>query len=148
MKTLFRHAGIIVNDVEKLKNFYTKNFKLKILCDIVEEGKYFSSLIGKKKSVAKVVKLGLHDDSYLEFIQFLEKKSKKKTRLNKDFKQKGKIHICFTVKNIETIFKKLRKEKIKFISKPLHSDFDPVKTCFFYDPEDNLIQLVEGKNSF
>ena len=78
---------------------------------------------------------------------FRKKKVRKKTRLNKDFKQKGKIHICFTVKNIETIFKKLRKEKIKFISKPLHSDFDPVKTCFFYDPEDNLIQLVEGKNS-
>ena len=54
------------------------------------------------------------------------------------------IHICFTVKNIENLYKKLKKNKVLCISKPLASDFDDVK-LFCYDPDYNLVQLVEGK---
>ena len=53
------------------------------------------------------------------------------------------MHICFTVKNIEKFFNKLKKNNIKFISPPLKSDFDPVKTCFFFDPDNNYVQIVE-----
>ena len=33
-----------------------------------------------------------------------------------------------------------------FLSKPLSSIYDKVKTCFCYDPDLNLIQFVEGEN--
>jgi hypothetical protein len=32
---------------------------------------------------------------------------------------------------------------VEFISPPLASDFDPVKTCFCYDPDRTLVQFVE-----
>ena len=47
---------------------------------------------------------------------------------------------------MENYFKKLKKNKIKFIAPPLKSDFDPVSTCFFLDPDFNYVQLVEDKN--
>ena len=55
------------------------------------------------------------------------------------------MHLCFTVKNIDGLYKKLKKNKVKFFSPPLKSDYDDVKTCFCYDPDYNLVQFVEGK---
>ena len=43
------------------------------------------------------------------------------------------------------MYKKLKNKGVKFFSKPLNSIYDPVKTCFCYDPDYNLIQFVEGK---
>ena len=53
--------------------------------------------------------------------------------------------MCFTVKNINNVYKKLKKNKVKFLSPPLQSDFDDVITCFCYDPDFNLVQFVEGR---
>ena len=53
------------------------------------------------------------------------------------------MHLCFTVKKIDNLYKKLKRNKVKFLSPPLKSDFDPVKTCFCYDPDFNLVQFVE-----
>jgi hypothetical protein len=32
---------------------------------------------------------------------------------------------------------------VKFVTPPLQSDFDPVKTCFCYDPDNTLVQFVQ-----
>ena len=40
----------------------------------------------------------------------------------------------------------LKRNKVKFFSPPLASDYDNVKTCFCYDPDFNLVQLVQGGN--
>jgi len=56
----------------------------------------------------------------------------------------GIIHMCFTVPNIEKLYKRLKKNNVKFFSPPLKSPFDPVSTCFCYDPDFNLVQFVEG----
>ena len=61
------------------------------------------------------------------------------------FSSVGTIHMCFTVKNIDKIYKKLKRNKVKFFFPPLSSDYDSVKTYFCYDPDFNLVQFVEGK---
>ena len=139
-----RHVGLIVKNIVKSKKFYGKILGLKLKKELIEEGKYFNSLIGLKKSKAKVVKIDLPDQTYIELIEFKKPKSSQKVKIEK-FSKLKQMHICFTVKNIDDYFKKLKKNKIKFISPPLKSDFDPVSTCFFFDPDFNYVQLVEDK---
>ena len=137
-----RHVGLIVKNIVKSKKFYGKILGLKLKKELIEEGKYFNSLIGLKKSKAKVVKIDLPDKTYIELIEFKKPKSSQKVKIEK-FSKLKQMHICFTVKNIDNYFKRLSKNKIKFISPPLKSDFDPVSTCFFLDPDYNYVQLVE-----
>jgi len=137
-----RHVGLVVKNIIKSKKFYGKILGLKLKKELIEEGKYFNSLIGLKKSKAKVVKIDLPDKTYIELIEFEKPKSSQKVKIEK-FSKLKQMHICFTVKNINNYFKRLRKNKIKFISPPLKSDFDPVSTCFFLDPDYNYVQIVE-----
>ena len=61
----------------------------------------------------------------------------------KRFYNVGIMHLCFTVKKIDNLYKKLKKNKVKFLSPPLKSEFDPVRTFFCYDPDFHLVQFVE-----
>ena len=145
MITKTRHVGLIVKNLDKSKKFYGKMLGLKLKKELYEHGKYFNTLIGLKNSQAKVVKINLPDKTYIELIEFIKPKSSIKPRIEK-FDKLKQMHICFTVKNIDNYLKRLKKNKIKFISPPLKSDFDPVSTCFFLDPDFNYVQLVEDKN--
>jgi len=140
----FRHTGIIVSDINKSTNFYSKILGLKINERLDEQGEYFNSLTDLKKQKAKVSKIILPDKTVIELIQFIPRSKKK--QIKHKFNKIKQMHICFTVKNIDNYYKNLKKKKIKFVSKPLKSDFDPVKTCFFYDPDFNLVQIVEDLN--
>ena len=144
MITAYRHTGIVVNNIKKSQKFYCKLLDLKVIQNFIEEGDYFNKLIGGKTLRAKVIKAISKDYIYLELIEFINEK-KKKIKKPKKYTEVGQLHICFTVKNIFSIYKKLKKNRVKFISPPLKSDFDPVITCFCYDPDFNLVQLVEGK---
>ena len=144
MITNYRHTGLVVKNLNKSKNFYCKLLNFKIVQNIIEEGDYFNKLINEKNLIAKVIKAKLPDNVILELLEFtnIKKKAVKKPR---KYTPVGTVHMCFTVKNIHQIYKKLKKHKVKFFSPPLASDFDPVKTCFCYDPDYNLVQFVEGK---
>tara|TARA_B110000971_G_scaffold211785_1_gene240469 strand:+ start:988 stop:1440 length:453 start_codon:yes stop_codon:yes gene_type:complete len=144
MITEYRHTGLVVNNIKKSYRFYCKFLDLKIIQNFIEKGNYFNELIGEKNLKAKVIKAISPDYIYLELIEFINAK-RKKINKPKKYTDVGQLHICFTVKNIFSVYKKLKKNKVKFISPPLKSDFDDVKTCFCYDPDYNLIQLVEGK---
>ena len=144
MITHYRHTGLVVKNIKKSKNFYCNILNLRIIQNFIEEGDYFNNLIGEKNKRAKVIKAISSDFIYLELIEFINSK-KAKRKKPENYTKIGAIHICFTVKNIENLYKKLKKNKVLCISKPLASDFDDVKTFFCYDPDYNLVQLVEGK---
>ena len=145
MITEYRHTGLVVNNINKSHKFYCKLLDLKVIQNFVEEGDYFNKLIGGKTLKAKVIKAISPDNIYLELIEFIGVK-KIKIKKPKKYTQIGQLHVCFTVKNILSVYKKLKKNRVKFISPPLSSNYDEVKTCFCYDPDFNLVQLVEGKH--
>ena len=140
----YRHTGIVVNNIKRARKFYCKLLNLKILQDFIEEGNYFNKLINEKKLRAKVIKAKSADNVVLELVEFINAK-KKKIKKPRRYYPVGTMHMCFTVNNIDSMYKKLKKNKVRFFSPPLKSDFDDVKTCFCYDPDYNLVQFVEGK---
>lgn len=58
-------------------------------------------------------------------------------------------HIGFEVENIEAWIKKLEKENVQFITRFREVKFEKenmaVKICFFPDPDDILLELVEWR---
>lgn len=144
MITSYRHTGLVVKNLERSRKFYCGLLNFKVIQSIIEEGNYFNKLINEKNLRAKVIKAKLPDNVVLELLEFIN--AKKKT-INKPrrYSPVGTIHMCFTVRNINFIYKKLKRNKVKFFSPPLASDYDNVKTCFCYDPDFNLVQFVEGK---
>lgn len=141
MISKYRHIGIVVNDMDRSINFYCNLLGHKIIIDFIENGNYFSQIIGLKNSEARVVKASAPDGIYVELIQFLTHSSIEP--INNKFNVRGRAHICYTVENIERIYEHLSSNNVEFISPPLESPFDPVKTCFCYDPDNTLIQFVE-----
>ena len=143
MISKFRHSGIVVNNLKKSEHFYCKLLNFKVLQKLVEEGPYWNKLINDKNTKEKIIKAKLPDNVVLELTEF--QGLKKKLMKPKKYKEIGTIHLCFTVNKIDKLYKKLKNKGVKFFSKPLNSIYDPVKTCFCYDPDYNLIQFVEGK---
>lgn len=135
---------MVVKNLKRSKKFYCKLLNFKIIQNIIEEGNYFNQLINEKNLRAKVIKARLPDNVVLELLEFI---NTKKTTIKKPrrYYPVGTIHMCFTVTNINRIYSKLKRNKIKFFSPPLSSDYDNVKTCFCYDPDFNLVQFVEGR---
>lgn len=138
----FRHSGIVVNSLKKSEHFYCKLLNFKVIQKLIEEGPYWNKLINDKNTKAKIIKAKLPDNVVLELTEFQGVKKKKMKPIK--YRKIGTIHLCFTVNKIDNLYKKLKKNGVKFFSKPLNSVYDPVKTCFCYDPDYNLIQFVEG----
>ena len=144
MITNYRHTGLVVKNLQRSRKFYCQLLNFKVIQNIIEEGDYFNKLINEKKLRAKVIKARLQDNVVLELLEFINAK-KKSIKKPRRYYPVGTMHLCFTVKNIEQVYKKLKRNKVKFLSPPLASDYDNVKTCFCYDPDFNLVQFVEGK---
>ena len=143
MLKTYRHTGIIVSNIKKTSNFYEKLLKLKRVSRIIESGEYFNKLTSTKNLKADVLKVKSKDNIIIEIIYYLNQKIKKK-RKPKNMIDVGTMHMCFTVSNINQMYLNMKKNGVKFFSPPLKSPYDPVSTCFCYDPDFNLVQLVEG----
>ena len=88
------------------------------------------------------VKLGYNKKIFLELLYF--KGLKQKNRDTKIFSN-GLTHFSITVKNLDKLYVALKKNNIKFLSKPTMSYDNKVKLVFCKSPENIFIELVEVK---
>ena len=139
----YRHTGIIVSNLNKSLNFYKNILNLKKVSRMEESGTYFNNLTKTKNLKADVLKVKSKDNIIVEIIKYKNSKTKRVIK-PKDMVTVGTMHMCFTVDDIMKLYKKMKKKRIKFFSPPLKSPYDPVITCFCYDPDFNIVQLVQG----
>lgn len=141
MKILnFRHAGLVTTNLEESLNFYVNLLGMKKIRVIDESKTLMKKLIKIKNCNLITVKLGLNNKVFLELLYFKDlQNTKKKIKISTP----GLTHISITVKNLNQMYKKLKKEKIKFLSKPQFSHDKKVKLAFCKSPENIFIELVE-----
>ena len=139
----YRHTGIIVSNLNKSLNFYKNILNLKKVSRMEESGTYFNNLTKTKNLKADVLKVKSKDNIIVEIIKYKNFKTKRVIK-PKNMVTVGTMHMCFTVDDIMKLYKKMKKKRIKFFSPPLKSPYDPVITCFCYDPDFNIVQLVQG----
>ena len=107
MITNYRHTGLVVKNLQRSIKFYCQLLNFKVIQNIIEEGDYFNKLINEKKLRAKVIKARLQDNVVLELLEFINAK-KKSIKKPRRYYPVGTMHLCFTVKNIEQVYKKIK----------------------------------------
>ena len=141
MELRYRHVGLVVENMDRILEFYVGILGQEIVCDLIEEGDYWAALTGVPESSSRVVKTKVPDGSVIEIVEFLEPKAIIPSSMA--YHLKGFNHLAYNVKEIDSQYEYLKKNGVKFISEVLTSPYDPVKTFFFKDPEENLLQFVE-----
>ena len=135
----FRHACLVVENLEKSLKFYRDILGLKVFKILDIEGKYPEAVFnikGIKLTYAKMLSPQQSRNSPPIF----ELHYWRKPRI---LPRRGHSHISFTVKNIDAEYKRLSRLGVKFISSPKRAPDNNTKVCFGYDPENNLIEFVE-----
>ena len=136
----FRHSGIVTKDLNQSLFFYNKLLKLEIIKVTEEDTITMTNLLSIQNCKLKTIKLGLKNKIFLELLHF---DKIYQTSRNIKLNSLGLTHISLTVKNLEQLYKKLKFNKINFLSKPKISSDGKVKLVFCKSPENIFIELVE-----
>lgn len=135
----FRHACIVVRNLDKSLKFYRDILGLKVFKILNVEGKYPETVLNIKGIKLTYVKMHSPAQSK-DSPPIFELHSWKNPRI---LPRRGYNHISFTVEDIDYEYKRLNKLGVKFISKPIKAPDSNTKVCFGYDPDNNLIEFVE-----
>lgn len=139
-----RHIGIYVENLEKMKEFYCRNFNMNVIANEKECGEYINTILGTEEIEIELYKLVCQDGSLLELIKVNHNMNR---RAPEKITEIGSKHIAFTVENIDDKYKILLEQGIHFLSLPHISSTQVAKVCFCQDPEGNYLELVEEINA-
>lgn len=142
--TEFRHAGLVVENLEQMLQFYVNVLGMTVVKRSDEDENYIGKVLGLKRAKLTTVKMFVDDPrgGLLELLYFPERKHKKK-HLKIYPNSPGFTHIALTVKDVDKLFEKLKKKGIKFLSRPQKSPDGYARIVFCKDPEGNIVELVQ-----
>lgn len=135
----FRHACIVVKDLNRSLKFYRDILGLKVFKICSVRGRYPQAVFNIKGVKLTYVKMYAPNQSRDQRPVF-ELHCWRKPRI---LPKKGYQHISFSVKDIDYEYNRLTKLGLKFISRPVSAPNRKTKICFVYDPDNNLIELIE-----
>jgi lactoylglutathione lyase len=135
----FRHACVVVKNLDKSLKFYRDILGLKVSKILTAEGKYPQTVLNIKGIKLTYVKMRTkgqpkNSPSVFELHYWKKPKISAKARYN---------HISFTIQDLDREYKRLSKLGVRFISPPMQAPCGYTQICFGYDPDNNLIEFVE-----
>lgn len=137
-----RHIGIAVVDINKSLELYRDIFGLEVVWDEIESSKFIDRLSNMDNVQVHTVKLKDNNGGMIELLQYISHPLQKN---NDQINRIGCSHIAITVKNIDTIYKKLSKYGISFHNTPERhpEEWVKAKVAFCRDNDGVLIEVVE-----
>ena len=111
-----RHTGIVSKNLKKSIYFWVNLIGFRIVKTLNEEGDLIDKIIGYKNAKVKTIKLEDNFKNLIEILFFLNSPKLLKTKI-KPYSL-GYTNISLTVKNINYLYKNLKKNKIIFNSAP------------------------------
>ena len=140
MNVKLRHVGLAITNMERALKLYRDIFKLEVVWDQIESGKFIDRLSNIKDVKVRTVKLKDISGGMIELLQYLSHPNE----VNCDqINRIGCSHIAITVDNIDSMSKLLIDEGLKFHYKPQLSADGNAKVAFCRDAEGVLIEVVE-----
>ena len=136
----YRHTGIICQDLKKSLFFYHKLLGMKIQQDFWDDSKYINTITGINKGNVHMIKLKMENGDILELLDYPTHPTK---MFDLPVYNVGLPHIALEVYDINMIYKRLKKYKVRFLSKPIVSSEKFAKVCFCFDPSNVRVELVE-----
>lgn len=141
MITEFRHAGIVVADLEQALSFWCDTLGFSVVKQIEEKGPFIDTLLGLKDVRVTTSKLAAPDGNLVELLHFHshpDKQSWDGTPYST-----GLTHLAFTVDNIDDEYERLSKAGVKFLALPQVSPDGFAKVAYASGPEKLLLEFVQ-----
>lgn len=142
------HINIVVSDLEKSVDFYTKVLGFKEMRRGHLEGEWIEKVTGLKNICADVVFISMGSGPRIELLSY-------KTPDGKSFEPNsmpntiGLRHIAFQVDEMDAAVKRLRDADVKIIGGPttvpehiIAHDSGRKTLCYFLDPDGTLLELA------
>lgn len=139
----FRHTGLVVRNLTKELNFYKDVLGFKIVVDTNEDSKFIQSILGVGKPNLRTIKMSTRKDGSGGLLELLYFSSTTKKHHKMKPESLGFTHIALSVEKIDALYKRMLKNKTRFISPPTTSPTKIAKVAFCFDPEGNMLELVE-----
>jgi len=136
-----RHAGIVVNNLDKSLEFYCDILGFEVKKNQLESGKYIDLFLGLENVRVRTVKLILENQDMIELLYFHNPHKKAGQAIN--INNIGCTHIALTVDNLQKLYDDLAGEGIEFNNPPTKSRDGKAKVAFCKDPDGTFIELVE-----
>tara|TARA_R110000824_G_scaffold248837_5_gene437819 strand:- start:734 stop:1168 length:435 start_codon:yes stop_codon:yes gene_type:complete len=142
---MIRHTGIVVGDIEKSIDFYSENFNLVVMKDMMERGSYIDNMLGIKDVSVRTVKLADTEGGLIELLKFEDQpQAPNDSRWGLiDF---GCSHMAFTVPDTEVLYTRLQEDGCINISRPQEPPGGKVKVFFSQTPKEFggiFLEIVE-----
>ena len=136
-----RHVGIVVNDIEKTRDFWINTLGFKLHIEAKEESPYIDKLLAIKNPVLTTIKLIDSKGFLIELLKF--DNYEVKNSWSGDLKTTGLTHIALTVDNLDDLVDNLKEQNYKPLSDIKISPNKKVKVVFVKGPEAIMLELVQ-----
>ena len=133
--------GIVVNDLEKTKDFWINTLGFKLHIEAKEESPYIDELLAITDPRVTTVKLIDSNRFIIELLKF--ENYEVGHSWSGDLKTTGLTHIALTVDNLDELAAKLKKENYQTLSEIKTSPNKKVKVLFIRGPEAIMLELVQ-----
>jgi len=135
----FKHTCVLVKDLNESLKFYRGILGLKVVRKLNVEGSFPETAYDIKGLKITYVKLSAsRDPKNTDGLVELQRWQRPKMLSKKTYS-----HISFSVDNMELEYRRLKKRGVRFISRPVIAPDGRIKLSFCYDPDNNLIELIE-----
>ena len=141
MITEFRHAGIVVVDLEQALSFWCDILGFSIVKQMEETGPFIDALLDLKDVRVTTCKLSAPDGNLVELLHFHSHPDKKSW--DGTTYSTGLTHLAFTVDNVDDEYERLGKAGVKFLALPQVSPDGFAKVVYASGPEKLLLEFVE-----
>jgi catechol 2,3-dioxygenase-like lactoylglutathione lyase family enzyme len=134
-------VGIVVNDLEKTRDFWIITLGFKLHIEAKEESPYIDELLAIKDPRLTTVKLIDSNGFIIELLKF--ENYQVENSWSGDLKTTGLTHIALTVDNLEGLVDNLKKQNYAPLSDIKISPSKKVKVVFVKGPETIMLELVQ-----
>ena len=133
--------GIVVNNLDKTRDFWINTLGFTLHVEAKEESPYIDELLTIKDPALTTVKLIDAKGFIIELLKF--ENYKVENSWSGDLKATGLTHIALTVDNLDELVDSLKKENYTPLSDSKISPNKKVKVVFVKGPEAIMLELVQ-----
>ena len=133
--------GIVVNDLERSKDFWINSLGFKLHLESKEESPYIDDLLAIEEPNLTTVKLIDSKGFIIELLKFESYQVDQSWSGN--LKTTGLTHIALTVNNLDELVDKLKNQNYQTLSEIKISPNKKVKVVFVKGPEAIMLELVQ-----
>lgn len=143
-----RHAGLVVHDLPRSIDFYTRVLGLKTPVVALEQGAFLEHVLACPGVTVTTAKFkAMQGECLLELLCFTTPEPVPSSPVGYPFYQLGPTHVAFTVSGLDALLAEVDRAGGRRLSDPALSVDGKVRVAFCRDPEGNLLELVEAQEA-